>query len=343
MNPAPARQVLLPGNPHLFYSDFVRMEKDPVSGRLRFDRALDMPGKGYRWDNPGARIRFRTDAAWLTASLHYSERHTSATGRNPLGAVIVDGQLLENFRFRGASRQVRRPPEDVEVAIPVPGGAGFHDYELVLPYGDSVEFAGLKTDDTARFGEPPPRPKTRCVCLGDSITHGFTASDITRAYPFLLGQAMNWQILNLGLGGRTARAGDGRIAASLQPDVVIILIGVNDWQGGRPPDTFRENMEGMLAGIRETRPDIPIHLLTPLWVSPAWKPAKAVENLERYRQVLREIAAARADRNLHLMEGPELIEHDAGCFDKVAVHPNDRGFAMMARRMAEKIKKIPEQ
>jgi hypothetical protein len=44
------------------------------------------------------------------------------------------------------------------------------------------------------------------------------------------------------------------------------------------------------------------------------------------------------DANLHLAGGPDLIAHDAALFDAVAVHPNDKGFAEMAERLAEQIR-----
>lgn len=54
--------------------------------------------------------------------------------------------------------------------------------------------------------------------------------------------------------------------------------------------------------------------------------------------MLREIVTTRNDANLHLVEGPDLIDHDATFFDPVAVHPNDKGFAQMSERLAQQIR-----
>lgn len=43
------------------------------------------------------------------------------------------------------------------------------------------------------------------------------------------------------------------------------------------------------------------------------------------------------DPNLHLIEGPDLIATDPPLFDRVAEHPNDNGFSMMAERRAKKL------
>jgi hypothetical protein len=72
-------------------------------------------------------------------------------------------------------------------------------------------------------------------------------------------------------------------------------------------------------------------------VPPSWKPEKAVADLEEYRRVLRELVVSLADPHLHLIEGPDLIDHDPAFFDSVAVHPNDQGFAQMAERLSKQI------
>lgn len=51
-----------PEDGRIRYSDYVHMElvTSPVDAKAklaRFDRFLDIPGKGYHYDNPGARAR----------------------------------------------------------------------------------------------------------------------------------------------------------------------------------------------------------------------------------------------------------------------------------------------
>src|SRR5690606_6089758 len=113
-----------------------------------------------------------------------------------------------------------------------------------------------------------------------------------------------------------------------------LLIGVNDWQGGAELERFRAEYATLLAGLRQTNPNRPIVAITPLWVAPSWQPAQARFPLEAYRQVIRDVVEAQADRHLRLVEGPSLVDHDPEWFDAVAVHPNDAGFAKMAERLA---------
>ena len=61
-------------------------------------------------------------------------------------------------------------------------------------------------------------------------------------------------------------------------------------------------------------------------------------DLEEYRKVLREIVHASNDAKLHLIEGPDLIDHEESNFDRVAVHPSDARFAQMGERLSRRIR-----
>ena len=338
-----AKNFIAPDDSKITYSDYVHMEfvpspLEPSAKLARFDRIYDMPSKGYRWDNPGARIRFRTDATSVKALLYFNDLHVSTSARNSNGLCLVDGVGKPEWSFHTKATDVKREPETVAVALSSVGAAGFHDYELILPYGDSVDFQGLEINPGARFEAPAPRPAIRYLAYGDSITHGFTASSVDKSYAYLVAQKNGWQVVNLGLGGRISNASDGKVIAALKADVISVFIGVNDWQCGVPLERYRSNMMAFFDAIRAEQPSTPIYYLTALWVAPSWNPQAQVADLESYRKVAREVVAARKDANLHLVESLDLIDHDITFFDATPVHPNDRGFAQMGERLAKQMR-----
>jgi lysophospholipase L1-like esterase len=152
-------------------------------------------------------------------------------------------------------------------------------------------------------------------------------------------QKNGWQIFNLGLGGRASTISDAAVVTSLKADVISIFMGANDWQIGVPPERYRANMTAFFDAIRVQQPTVPIYYITSLWVAPSWNPKAQVADLENYRQAARDVVAAREDSNLHLVEGPELIDHEVALFDATPVHPNDKGFAQMADRLAGKMRR----
>lgn len=336
------KKLIAPDDSKITYSDYVHLEfvpspLDPSAKLARFDRLYDMPSKGYRWDNSGARIRFRTDVTSVKALLYFNDLHVSTSARNSNGLYLIDGVGKPEWTFRTKAIEVKREPETVAVTLSPAGAAGFHDYELILPYGDSVDFQGVEVNAGARFEAPTPRPAIRYLAYGDSITHGFTASAVDKSYAYLVAQKNGWQIVNLGQGGRISTPADGKVVASLKADVISVFIGVNDWQCGIPLERYRSNMMAFFDAIRAEQPSTPIYYLTALWVTPSWNPQAQIADLESYRKVAREVVAARKDANLHLIEGLELIDHDVALFDATPVHPNDRGFAQMGERLAKQM------
>lgn len=326
----------VPGtSPQITVSDCVKVVRDEAAGAVWVDRVFDS-ARGYRWDAPGARVRFRTDSAEVAVHLMYSARHIGPA-RNSVGFYRIDGAGGEGWTFtRPAGGELPGDaPLVLKMPVPVKEKAGFHDYELILPYGDAVELQGVAVTPGARWEKPTSRPKVRWVAFGDSVTHGFTASAVVRSYPFLVGEAKGWQVINAGIGGHGAMAADGARLAGIGADVYSVAIGVNNWQGGTELETFRKNMNGLLKGLITGRPGARIYVITPLWVAPTWKPQKAKYPLEDYRVVIREVVAELAEDRLVLIDGPLLIDADAALFDKVAVHPNDTGFAQMAERLVK--------
>lgn len=336
---APAAVWVGADDPRIAYSDYVRLQivagpENSAQKAALFDRLLDMPGKGYRWDSPGSRVRFRTNATAVSATFASTGLHISTSARNGEMLCYIDGRRAAVFGAPAATSADGVRSAAVRTELPRPDHSGWHDYELILPYGDSVAFEGLHVDAAARFETVTPRPAVRYVAYGDSVTHGFSASDVGRTYPFLVAQEKNWELLNLGVGGRCSTGTDGNIVGALNPNIVTVLIGVNDWQTGVPVARYRANMAEFIDGLRAVQPQVPVYVLTPLWVAESWRPAKRVADLEDYREALRALVRERRDRQLHLIEGPSLIDPLPELFDLVAVHPNDAGFASLAERLA---------
>lgn len=315
----------------------VRTVRDGKTGTVRFDRVLENP-RGYQWDAPGARIRFRTDSGRIEVHLMYSARHIGPA-RNSIGFYRIDGLGTDEWRF--SRPESSAAPGDAPLVLglaALPASPGrtrvLHDYELILPYGDAVELQGIVLAPGARMEAPALAAKVRWVAFGDSVTQGFTASSVACTYAFLVGEAKGWETINAGFGGHGTRARDGEFLAGLDADVFSVAIGVNDWQGGAEPEAFRVQLNGLLDALRAGKPRAHVFVITPLWVPPGWKPATAKHPLEKYRSIIRQVVSGCADARVQVVEGPSLIDHEATRFDPVAVHPNDSGFAQMAERLA---------
>lgn len=324
----------------LEYSDYAVLNFITVAGKkvARMNRPLSSRNKGYNWDNPGARLRFKTNAKNITVHLIYSDKHISTSARQPVGMYYIDYKSQPKWIFLTSCRKVVRPIEKVNLKLPVSNDNKFHLYEIIMPYGDSVDVAGITVNDNANFTKPNPRPKFRCAIYGDSITQGFTGTSVNWIYAYRLAHIKHWQLINLGIGGRASNPHDGTTIGEIKHEQLIVLMGVNDWQGGRPVEQYKKHMKKFITNYRKLQKNTPIYLITPLWVPETWKPRSAKFKLEAYRQGLREIVSEIKDPKIKLIEGSKLIDHDKKYFDRIAVHPNNSGFAQMTKRLLKKIR-----
>ena len=314
--PPPPLPPLAPGSTNVAYSDCASVAISDTEAR--FDRLISADsGMGY--DNPAARVRFRTDATNLAANLYYTAQHTHGA-QNAIGIVLVDG--VHQITFTPSTR-----PGVCTVPIFSGTNAQFRTVELLMPYGDSVVFQGGTLNTSAQFQVPPPRPATRYVAYGDSITQGYWASDVTNNYPSRVGVIRNWEIVNMGFGGRQAVPADGSVVGALGAGVITIMMGVNDALAGKTAVQFRSDYASWIANVRALDARVPIYAIAPLWCN------AAVSLLDQYRAAISNIVATAGDPRLHLIDGLGLIPAGTAYFPD-GIHPNDAGFAIMATNLA---------
>ena len=153
--------------------------------------------------------------------------------------------------------------------------------------------------------------QTNIVCLGDSISAGWSASGYTYCNispwcpPYFelaaayLGEYYgnaNVNAANFSVGGMTSAWGceAAQIASIVQesPDLLILAFGMNDGvSGGLSVETYRRNMLAIVDGVREQCPDVEVVLVSPML--PNAEVANMLVNQYNYVAALKEIAAER--------------------------------------------------
>lgn len=97
--------------------------------------------------------------------------------------------------------------------------------------------------------------KTKYVALGDSLTAGVGVDDYTRSYPYLVAKELNKkeekQVLLKTIATPGIRSGGFtdellKQAIESKPDVITILLGVNDIHGLIPEKEFERNYDHIL-------------------------------------------------------------------------------------------------
>lgn len=316
-----------PDHPHLYPTGFVCFERT-ADGLVGSRPAGTL--SAFAVDAPGATIEFATAAPACDLLLAYPAQEQMPAGRvhfQGQGVVLVDGAERAAFDRPG--------PTGGALAIPVPlGTAGLvRRVQVLLPYADRVVWHGVRLPAQSGLHPESHHPRPRYAACGDSITQGFLATGPDHTYAWRLAATRGWELLNLGYGSRTATAEDGMAAAALRPNVVSLLVGVNDCLGQVPLAEYRGAVAGWLEAVRRGAPAAQVYLITPLPVPGRWP---GTEGLEQYRAVLRQLASERCDPRLQLIEGGDLLPDD-GTLCQDGLHPNDQGARVMAAALAARL------
>ena len=187
------------------------------------------------------------------------------------------------------------------------------------------------------------------VFYGDSITHGAAHTRGFRAFPEIFAERIRWEmrflydvIINTGISGQTTvqllneKHYEWRVRR-FKPDVVFILIGINDIVKLKSPDKFRENLTEL---VRRVRADSAMPILQTygniLHVPENDNYMLRHEKLPEYNDIIRQIAA---------QESVILIDHERhwaknACDEKSlrswlgeAIHPGGMGHLELAKEI----------
>lgn len=313
------------------YSGFQQITVN--GGRVGFQRTI-ISEKKYHLDTPGVRMAFRCNARKIAIDLLFRDRAVPHRMQNGIGIWRIDGKSDLRWKFERSKRDsVKNEP----VRVKLPADGDLHSYELFLPYGEITEIHSVTVNAETVFETPPHPPRFRTVFHGDSITQGFCASQIDRTFPFLVGELLDHEVVNLGVAGIGLNPGTAKILAGMDMDLLILEIGANDWMNELHPDDFRKNVRKFLHDFRALKPEIPVRWITPFWISPKWKAKKPRYELELYRRIIEEETAALNDPAVKTISGLDLLDADPALFDEIPVHPADKGHEQIAERLAERL------
>jgi len=125
-----------------------------------------------------------------------------------------------------------------------------------LAYGATREFRNLFAALVLTSGVVSAEPVV-IAALGDSLTQGYGLAPeqglVAQLQSWLDRQGAEVRLINAGVSGDTTAGGLARIAWTLTPDVqgVIVALGANDMLRGLDPNAARDNLDGILAAIRD--------------------------------------------------------------------------------------------
>ena len=180
-------------------------------------------------------------------------------------------------------------------------------------------------------GPPASAGEERVVlAFGDSLTSGLGVP-ADQTYPAQLAgrlkrEGYDYRVVNAGVSGDTTAGGLRRVdwALRLQPEVVIVELGVNDALRGQPLASVRANLEQIVARFQASGAGV---LIAGMRLPPNYGDPYA----ERFYRLYGEVARARnAPLMPFFLDGvgaiPRLNQADG-------IHPTAEGYAIVVDRL----------
>lgn len=314
----------------------------------------------------GVSLRLATAATALGLDMTFSR--TAIRGQRPAQAASVmcevDGRIVGHVEADEGSVIVTTSDKTTTT---VPGGPSLvllnlggdgtreRDVTVWLPQAASVTIHGGAADAPVRVSAFKDVPQW--LHYGGAISHGWVAENALGPWPVQASRHLNWGLTNLGFAGNALLDPFVARAIAQRPaDIVTLEVGadfvIDDAMTRR---TFIPALHNFLDLIRDGHPETPIALITALacpileratgpmrevpperWETTprAGLPADGSLTLERTRELIAEVAEARQDPAIDILDGLSLFGLEDAPLLTDNVHPDQQGHDLIAERFA---------
>lgn len=169
-------------------------------------------------------------------------------------------------------------------------------------------------------------PNDVVLAFGDSLTFG-TGAAPSESYPAQLGALIGRKVINAGVPGEVSADGLARLPELLEehkPKLLILCHGGNDFLRKQPEAVAAANIRAMIRLAKAQRVDV-VLMATP-------KPGLSIAPPDFYAEIAREFAIPFNDDVLK-----DVLRDNATKSD--LVHPNAKGYGLIAESLAKLLKK----
>ena len=311
-----------------FFYEKMNILRVPAERREQLGGSMERLGRRC----PGSRIGFRTDAAEYTVKMELKTLSVDI-GMSLFSCQSINVMVGE----RKTSRLVGLvdPPnyETRVVEKTFHKSAEMEEVTLWLPRNEEVEEVTVTVPDEARIEPPTPYRYGKTLFYGSSITEGGCCCNPTTNYIALLSRWLDMDFYNFGFSG-SAKA-EPEIAAYIRELPMSVFVFDYD-HNAKTVDYLQQTHEVMFQAIRQANPELPVVIMS----RPKYTLSPSEEKRLEVIRATYENAKAQGDQHVYFIDGKTLMDlaGDDGTVD--SAHPNDLGFASMAKAVGDVLAQI---
>ena len=258
----------------------------------------------------GVRLDFTTDASRITA-------YTAGAGKHELR---VNGALCKSEVLQ----------KNGEISIDLPEGN--NRVTLILPSHSrggirGVTLEGATTAERTVF-------ERKILFIGDSITQGWNARFDSCSYAYITGENLRAESLIQGVGGIVFHK-DLFDNNDFEPDLILIAYGCNDFGYYKTTADLKEGATIFMDHLCARYEGVKKVGIVPIWR----QDEGAVKEMGDFGDCRRTINEVYDSHGVTTVDGFTLVPHLPE-FYADTVHPNDLGFAEMAKNLTGKLLEI---
>lgn len=282
----------------------------------------------------GVRLRFRTDSTKLRLEATTGTYKTAPSP--PMALIGVDVYVEGRYLGSGLPDEQGVLKKDWDLAATT----AMRDVEIYLPIGSPTAIKEIAIDAEAKLepGKAYSQEKP-VVYYGSSITQGAQASNPGVAFPCFLGRWLNMDFVNLGFSGN----GLGEPALARAVAEIPAAVFVVDYWANPPPEVYEKTFPEFIAIIRAKHPETPIVVTGPYYnPSESFGSRMGGYQLEKRKLIPRLVQEKQkaGDKNIHYVDGLDLISADQADALSDARHANSHGMFLYARGLEPVLRQV---
>ena len=279
---------------------------------------------GKTFATAGVRLEFVTDSRFL--SMTYSA--SSSSSRKHFNCdIAVNGRTVYSLGDHLDSAPNGMPTVSGGCEL----GEGEKKVVVYFPWSASLKLISFELDDGASV--TPVEHSLKMIMFGDSITHGYDAANPSLSYASLVTDMLDAESINKGIGGEVFRPELARLKDSIEPQIITVAYGTNDWSTQKK-ETFEDNCREFYTQLSRNYPNARIYAMTPIWRGD-YRRSRPVGDFEYVKEFISQVADELP--NVEVIDCSDFVPHDARLFSYDILHPNFLGFRYFAEALAERI------